>query len=143
MKTLLWIILLALINTNLTAQTLTDIDTDGDGLIEIYYLEDLDAVRRQPDGSGLQLSGVEITTGCPTNGCKGYELMRHLDFNNNASYRNAPANRNRWTTGSGWQPIGTSSNTFNAIFKGNGYTISNLMINSGIDHIGLVRLCRE
>ena len=137
MKTLLLIILLTLFSANLTAQTVTDIDIDDDGLIEIYYLEDLDAVRRQPDGSGLQLSGVEITTGCPTNGCNGYELMRHLDFNNNASYRNASANRNRWTTGSGWQPIGTSSNTFNAIFKGNGYTISNLMINSGIDHIGL------
>ena len=104
-----------------------DIDDDGDGLIEINYLEDLHSIRYQLNGSGLQKSAgtAKITEGCPDSGCKGYELIRDLDFLDNSSYRDI-SNKNSWTTDLGWQPIGGS---FKGIFKGNGYIISNLYIN--------------
>ena len=112
-----------------------DIDKDGNGLIEICDLEGLNAIRHQPDGTGYQANAgaTKITDGCPSNGCTGYELTRNLDFNNNASYRTI-ANMTTWTTGNGWQPIAG----FNATFNGDGYTISNLMINrNGTDGVGL------
>ncbi len=129
-----------------------DIDDDNDGLIEIAYLEELDAIRYQPDGSGYKAtaSADKITTGCPSSGCKGYELINDLDFADDASYRTSdPAARsvlkNSWTVGnsnftdasdSSWQPIGT----LDAVFNGNGYTISNMQINRSVgtqSNIGL------
>ena len=55
--------------------------------------------------------------GCPSSGCKGYELVANLNLG-----------------GTNWEPIGTFSNSdpnadFEATFDGNGYTISNLSIN--------------
>ncbi len=121
--------------------TLTDIDRDDDGLIEICDLEGLNAIRYQMDGTGYKASGgaTKITAGCPADGCRGYELTRDLDFNDDASYRNASANKRRWTTRAEWQPIGnSSSNAFRATFDGNGYTISNLLINrGGTNYVGL------
>ena len=115
MKTLL-IILLALFSTNLVAQTNIAIDTDGNGLREISDLETLNAIR-------FRLGG-------------GYELTRNLDFNDDDSY-SSPENKITWTTGEGWQPIGDSSNPFTGQFEGNGYTISNLIINRNVGGIGL------
>ena len=104
----------------------TDIDQDDDGLIEICDLEGLNAIRHQPDGTGYKATAgaTRVTTGCPSDGCDGYELTRSLDFNNNANYRTI-ANKTTWTTGNGWLPIGT----FSAKFNGNSHTIANLMIN--------------
>ena len=119
--------------------TLADIDRDNDGLIEICDLEGLNAMRRQADGSGYKVSASanKITAGCARGGCKGYELDKNLDFDDDASYSNV-ANKVRWTTGSGWQPIGTSSNRFNATFRANKYSISNLMIaRSSLSAVGL------
>ena len=116
-----------------------DIDQDDDGLIEICDLEGLDAMRYQLDGRGYRASAsaTKITAGCAEGGCKGYELSKGLDFDNDASYSNA-ANKVTWTTGSGWQPIGTSSNPFNATFRANKYSISNLMIaRSSLSAVGL------
>ena len=113
-----------------------DIDNDDDGLIEICYLEDLNAVRYVLDGSGYKASASATTStkGCGNGSCKGYELVRDLDFAADDSYRNTN-NKLRWRSGSGWQPIGGS---FSGIFEGNGYTLSNLTINrSGEDFIGL------
>ena len=109
-----------------------DIDHDNDGLIDICDLEGLNAMRYQLDGIGYRESAgaTEIKTGCYERGtdrCKGYELMKDLDFNDDASYSSTP-NKVIWTTGEGWEPIGSSSNPFKAIFEGNGHTISNLMI---------------
>ena len=44
-----------------------DIDEDGDGLIEIRYLEELNAIRHQLDGSGYKAtaSADKVTAGCP------------------------------------------------------------------------------
>ena len=118
----------------------TDIDQDDDGLIEICNLEGLNAIRYQLDGTGYKANGsaTKITAGCPDTGCKGYELTQDLDFSDDDSY-SSTANMVVWTTGTGWNPIGNSSaNTFNATFDGNGYTISNLMINrSGTNFVGL------
>ena len=77
------------------------------------------------------------TTGCPADGCIGYELTRSLDFNDDDSY-SSQANRTAWTTGAGWQPIGDFSNAFIGQFDGNGFTISNLTIDrNGTDRVGL------
>ena len=124
------IILLILFSANLTAQPLTDIDKDDDGLIEISDLETLNAIRYRLDGSGLQWSSATavITTGCAVGGCKGYELSRDLDFNDAASYQDV-ANMRQWTTDAGWQPIGTAEQPFTAIFKTNNSSIPNTIFN--------------
>ena len=130
-------------NTNRGDST-RDIDADNDGLIEICYLEDLNAIRYQLDGSGYKISAsaARITNGCADTVCIGYELMRDLDFDADDSYINV-ANKAAWTvdnfetTGDvGWNPIGTidsrscsAATCFNSIFEGNGYTISNLQFN--------------
>ena len=116
-----------------------DIDKDGDGLIEICDLEGLDEMRHQLDGTGYKTTSnaTIITKGCGGS-CAGYELTESLDFMADNSYRTT-ANKVTWTQGQGWQPIGTSSEVFfSATFEGNGYTISNLMIDrSGENNIGL------
>ena len=124
-----------------------DVDKDGDGLIEVCDLEGLYEMRYQPDGAGYKTTAgaTVINTGCPSvGGCRGYELTRSLDFVNDASYRLA-SNKVIYTVADysdsddeGWEPIGSSSDTFEAMFNGNGYTLSNLMINrSGNDSDGV------
>ncbi len=114
-----------------------DVDDDGDGLIEIHNAADLDAVRYNLNGTGLDLdddtndyAGGD-STGCGgatnssgdiiTDKCSGYELMVDIDL---SSYDN-------------WQPIGSCgdlsceesiSQFFVTEFNGNNYTISNLTI---------------
>ena len=124
--------------TEITSCSLVDLDQDNDGLIEICNLEGLNAMRYQLDGSGYRTntSMAKITTGCAVGGCKGYELANDLDFNDNASYRDT-TNKELWTTGKGWQPIGTENKAFAAVFNGNNYTISNLMINTTMNQVGL------
>ena len=112
---------------------LRDADADGDGLIDISTLEDLDAMRNALDGRHLRYQNtegvfVESARGCPMTGCRGYELLRDLDFDNPTHYRTGSVNT-AWTSGAGWQPVGTLRYPFVAIFKGNGYTISNLRMN--------------
>ena len=114
-----------------------DIDNDEDGLIEICTLEMLDAVRYQLNGVGYKsTSGAVINkSGCKGGGdCNGYELVRDLDFKDDDSYSNASVNKSRWTSGDGWLPIGGQ---FDAIFEGNGHTLSHLMISTGTEYIGL------
>ena len=118
-----------------------DADADGDGLIEILTLEDLDAMRNALDGSIIRQQNdegvfVENARGCPMTGCRGYELLQDLDFDNPAHYRTGRVNT-AWTSGAGWQPIGTQMLPFVATFKGNGYTISNLRVNRPESNGGL------
>ena len=107
-----------------------DVDRDNDGLIEIDNLEALNAMRYQLDGAGYRKSETapKIVAGCPNSVCRGYELTRDLDFNDDYSYLNASLNQSEWTVGEGWQPIGDSSTAFTGQFEGNGFTISNLTI---------------
>ena len=78
-------------------------DTDGDGLIEISSLAQLNAIRWDLDGDGAEVNGADVNgadvayaaafpdaaagMGCPTNSddsddsdCTGYELTADLDF---------------------------------------------------------------
>ena len=116
-----------------------DIDKNNNGLIEICDLEGLNAIRGNLTGQG------SIEQGCPTGGCRGFELTKSLDFTDDASYRTT-ANRVMYTVASpdddddtGWEPIGTSADNdnFRARFEGNGHTISNLTINRDTNDIGL------
>ena len=118
-----------------------DVDADGDGLIDIGTLEDLDAMRNALDGRHLRFQNaegmfVESARGCPMIGCRGYELLRDLDFDNPAHYQAGSVN-SAWTTGEGWRPIGTLLHPFTTMFKGNGYTISNLRVNRPDSNGGL------
>ena len=112
----------------------TDVDQDDDGLIEICDLEGLNAMRYQWDGSGYRAdeTAIKSTVGCGEGGCRGYELIRDLDFNNSTHYRDL-ANQTAWTTGAGWDPM-----RLEATFEGNNHTISNLMIDREQEgHVGL------
>ena len=125
-----------------------DVDDDNDGLIEIYFLEDLNNSRNNLMGTSYTTGGgISSSMGCGNGGtitaCNGYELARSLNFSDPSSYRNATAKMDEWTTGTGWTPIGNNStdnsNTrFNAIFEGNGNTIANLFIErNDSNYIGL------
>ena len=136
-------------------EPLPPVDADGDGLVEINYLEELAMLNLNLTLFGLREgtssfeqatlireSGYRLSAddelrvlGCPNRVCRGYELMRDLDFNDPDSYLSGQINRN-WivpdfasTTNTGWAPIGNRGNRFTAEFEGNGYAISNLQIN--------------
>ena len=117
-----------------------DADADDDRLIEIYYLEDLDAIRYQLDGRGYRANSaadLEVT-GCLETPCDGYELVRSLDFNDDKSYVST-SNKVLWTSGVGWQPIGDLDEPFDARFvSADTLVISNLFINRpDEDYVGL------
>ena len=117
-----------------------DYDVDRDGLIEVANLEQLNAIRWDPDGDGVARRGSESEAyaavfpnpapgmGC-TSRCTGYELTRDLDFDSDGSYASGSVNQN-WRTGTGWEPIGGESHhtRFAATFDGNSHTIFNLYI---------------
>ncbi len=117
----------------------TDVDDNNNSLIEISTLDDLARLRDNLNGNGTD-DGMfpEITAmgsvGCPSSGCNGYELTRSLNFSDADSY----ANRSKmdvWTTGRGWQPIGSCSSannctSYTGIFDGGGYRIADLFISA-------------
>ena len=140
---------------SVSAQEPVDYDTDDDGLIEIHYLEQLDAVRLFPDYEEYKeyyedylkygeedeedaalkpqhdafmsaFPDAVKNLGCPVAYCEGFELARSLDFKSRGSYASGEVKR-EWTSGNGWLPIGM----FFAIFEGNGHTIRNLFIRRG------------
>ncbi len=124
-------------------------DLDGDGLIEISSLAQLNAVRldRNGDGaegssgnSGAYFAAFPVLKGgsvCPAGKiCTGYELMANLDFDENGDGEITGADSAYWNDGAGWQPIAEFSGTF----EGNGHTISNLFISrSRSAQMGLFR----
>ncbi len=112
----------------------SDIDADGNGLIEIATLAALDNMRN--DLNGTSLNGV--TAGCPLNGCNGYELTADLDFDSNQDGV-IDASDDFYNNGYGWLPVGISATApFAAVFEGNGHTISNLYISRATtSYIGL------
>ena len=114
-------------------------DADGDGLIEVSNLEQLDAIRYDPDGDGSPNSDeyagayarafpTEATEVACAHSCYGYELSRELDFDDAGSYSSGEVKAG-WTEGEGWSPVGDYEAPYNGIFDGNGRTISNLYIN--------------
>ena len=136
---------------SLTVPTITkvvkvDYDSDGNSLIEIANLQQLNAVRWDLNGDGAvdvpantsnyteAFPNAADNMSCAPSGCAGYELMRNLDFNSPGSHASGTVDQS-WRTGTGWEPIGglrglnTSGPSFNTEFNGNGHTIANLYIN--------------
>ena len=133
-------------------------DSDGDGLMEISSLDQLNAVRWDLDTNGradrvgsnpgytAAFPAVGSGSACVAGGdgndgvpCTGYELATDLDFNDAASYASGSANMASWAkgdgSGAGWQPIGGD---FTGVFDGGGHTIANLYINRpSNDYVGL------
>ena len=129
----------------------TNYDSDGDGLIEIENLDQLNAIRYDLDGNGQPAAanisnyaaafpGRSQSHGCPDRNsdnnpgpCAGYELNADLDFDTDGS----------GSVGAGddypnWVPIATGTSSYTAAFNGNGHTISNMTINiSGVSQAGL------
>ena len=133
------LILAAMAGLNIvSAQSPVDYDANNDGLIEIEWLEQLNAIRWDLDGDGFvdDRSNAEAYSaafpdategmGC-ADGCRGYELTRDLDFKSPGSYASGAVN-SKWTSGSGWLPIGIRDDEFVASFSGNDNTIRNLYI---------------
>ena len=137
-------------------EIISPFDDDGDGLIDITTLEQLNMVRFDLNGDGMIDAGVsmedtesyEMAFGLESgevacaSGCEGYELMNDLDFRLGATQT---ADYSVWAEGStaseavpaGWLPIGTNSNPYTGVFEGNGYVISNLFIDRpGTDAVG-------
>src|SRR5690554_5126751 len=100
------------------------VDADGNGLIEIYDLSDLNEIRNNLDGKALYGS----SQGCPDDGCFGFELKADLDFDTNGDGK-IDEQDTYWNNGSGWLPIGNYSQRFTAEFNGTGHVIRNLYIN--------------
>ena len=125
---------------NISAQSPTDYDADNDRLIEIAYLEQLNAIRWDLNGDGVAdtpasadayaaaFPGADEGMGCPDNHCAGYELTRSLDFNDASSYASGAVNP-KWTSGSGWLPVGIGDNEFISTLNGNDHAIANLYTN--------------
>ena len=111
-------------------------DHDGNGLIEIYTIEDLNNIRYNLNGTSRKISNEDPgnNNGCPSNGCIGYELKNDLDFNNTKWARNCTGS----CASDGWAPIGTYSTPFTAKLDGKGFEIHNLYINRPTqDYVGL------
>ena len=116
------------------------VDSDSNGLIDIYTLEDLYNVRFNLAGTSWKTSLTDTvwrTSGCPSNGCRGYELKANLDFSGTKWASNYTGTE--WVT-SGWDAIGNcgadnncssinDNRPFAATFNGNGFEIRNLYIN--------------
>ena len=137
-------------------------DSDGDGLIEISTLAQLNAIRWDLNGDGAADSGVNASAYTaafpnPTAGmgcaladhdgrsatpdipvCTGYELKGDLDFDTDDD-GDVDAADEFWHRGSGWEPIGGwgTGNEFVATFDGNGHTVSHLYIRRSSSRVGL------
>ena len=124
----------------------SDYDHDNDGLIEVRTLAQLNAIRINLEGGSFLYTAGYLAAfpralrgmGCPADGCTGYELADHLDFDTNGNGE-ADAGDAYWNDGAGWHPIGHYyDDGLLATFDGNGYTIANLYINRpGNNGVGL------
>ena len=101
-------------------------DPDGDGILRITTIEELNAIRFNPAGS--------------------YELVNDLDFTDPNSYTSGSVNSTYIPNASstpedsstpGFQPIGDATNVFTGTFEGNGFTINNLYSKTNISEAGL------
>ncbi len=118
----------------------TDYDIDGDNLIEVSSLAQLNAMGWDLAGNGAPAGNNEadyftafpdaaLSMGCAAT-CIGYELTANLDFDTHGDGRTDAAGDTYWNGGRGWNPIaGTATaRSYNGVFHGNGHTISNLFI---------------
>ena len=126
------------------------VDRNGNGLIEIDSLEKLHNIRYNLLGTGYRTSpnSLLMTKGCPNGVCRGYELITDLNFDRDGDGNTWSVNGDIYTLDegdatsyfhitSGWTPIGNANNPFQAVFKGNGYSINNLAVVSSDNRLGL------
>ncbi len=122
-----------------------DYDTDGDNLIEVSTLAQLNAIRWDLDGNGASTNaGYALAfltpaadMGCAAT-CLGYELEADLDFDTHGDDDAVTAADTYWNGGAGWSPIGSRSSPLATTFDGAGHAIANLFINRGsADNMGL------
>ena len=107
-------------------------DTDGDGLIEISNLEQLYAIRHDPDGDGYVGAdgAADYVAAFPTafeeyvcQDCSGYELTRSLDFDSPDSYASGGSTRNG-LRGWGGCPLGGSATSVGTTMAGNQHSMA-------------------
>ena len=119
-----------------------DYDTDGDNLIEVSTLDQLNAIRYDLDGNGTVAAGDQAnydiafpnalaSMGCAAT-CTGYELTTDLDFDTDSSGAVDSSD-----TYASWSPIGTSASPFVATFDGGGHTILKMTIRASGSNVGL------
>ncbi len=116
-----------------------DYDTDGDNLIEVSTLAQLNAIRHDLDGNGDSthadytgaFSNAASDMGCAAT-CTGYELTTDLDFDTDSSGAVDSSD-----TYASWSPIGTSASPFVATFDGGGHTILKMTIRASASNVGL------
>ena len=118
--------------------SLVNYDQDGNDLIEVRTLAQLNAIRYDLDGNGAVAASDRTNytaafpnpddgMGCASGvgNCKGYELASDLDFAGSAYASN-------------WTPIGNAANPYTGDFNGQGYLIRNLTIDvDDVTEVGL------
>ncbi len=133
---------------------IADVDDNNNGLIDIRTADELNQVRYNLDGTFFKTSADDAgsNSGCQGGSCNGYDLMNDIDLagfdimsNVDITGFNTAADIDKINLAgyNNWQPIGTcdvttdgstftilcrDSDAFNAIFDGNGFTISNMRI---------------
>lgn len=76
----------------------------------------------------IEIDTIEELNNIGNNLFINYVLTRDLDFGDCSSYADCD-NMEEYTTGEGWEPIGSYEEPFLGKFNGQGHTISNLFIN--------------
>ncbi len=130
---------------SIVGTTGTVYDTDTDGLIDINTIQKLNAIRYDLNGDGTPASGqgTNYTVGFPNGAthlgcpgpCTGYELTADLDLNDETA--GIRTDDTYYNGGSGWEPIGTATDSFTGTFNGRGFVINNLSINRTTGTVGL------
>ncbi len=111
-------------------------DSNGNGLIEVTTLAQLNAIRYDLNGDGAADSATNQATYAaafpyPAGGavctttCTGYELMADLDFDTDGTP--GVGSGDEYPT---WTPIGTTGAPYTATFRGNNYVIDQLTVRS-------------
>ncbi len=133
------------------------VDPDSDGLIEIYNADMLQNMRYDRAGASYKTSDSDAgdSSGCPSTGCKGYELIKNinllsiLDAKDSGIYDNDMIDMTTVTVAgkthqvidttkdTSWMPIGDGTTKFTGTFEGNNHTIANLWVNVAFDNVGL------
>ncbi len=139
-----------------------NVDADGDGLIEISTALMLNNMRFNLAGSSYKTSEEDDfgdSGGCPNNICNGYELTTDIDLlnlldkngdgeikitkvefdinaDNDSTDKGEELTVIDITIDKSWEPIGTQSEPFTAIFDGNDHTITNLWVNVSTPQAG-------
>ena len=87
-------------------------------LIDITTQKQLSNIRYNLAGTSYKTSASDASKDCGGSVCRGYELLNNITLNPN------------------WQPIGSADKPFTSILQGNGYSITNLVID-GENNLGL------